>query len=149
MNTLIIYFSESNGNTEKVARVLANTLNAGLAQPEEVTSDMLANYDLIGFGSGVYFGRFYKKMRNCIKQLPPFENKKAFVFGTYGHYKFPSKPIERQLSRKGFNIVGEFSCLGFDKWFLSRLLGAQNKGKPDELDLKHAESFANSLIEKS
>lgn len=51
MKTLIIYKSYHHMNTEKVAKVMAETLNATLAKVEDGRPEELANYDLIGFGS--------------------------------------------------------------------------------------------------
>jgi flavodoxin len=56
--------------------------------------------------------------------------------------------LKEKLSGKGFEIIGEFSCKGFDTWGPFKLIGGLNKGKPDEEDFKSAERFANSLKEK-
>ena len=61
MKTLIIYTSVHHGNTEKVAGVMASILNARLLQVKQATASMLDKYDLIGFGSGIYFGRHHKQ----------------------------------------------------------------------------------------
>jgi flavodoxin len=145
MKTLIIYVSINQANTQKIAKVMAETLNATLLEPEEVEVNTLKNYDLIGFGSGIYYGRFYKRLRNFIKELPVFEDKKAFLFATCGHDEMSSKPIEKILAKKGFNIIGKFSCLGYSTWFLAKFVGRQHKGKPDSEDLQRAREFAESL----
>ena len=111
MKTLIIYDSIYQENTKKVAEAMAEVLDASLLEPEQVRLDTLSEYDLIVFGSGVYWGRFYKRLRNFIKALPNFQNKKAFIFSTCGHNEIPYKPIEKLLLKKGFNVVGKFSCL--------------------------------------
>jgi len=145
MKTLIIYVSIYQTNTQKIAKVMAETLNATLLEPEDVDVNTLKDYDLIGFGSGIYYNRFYKRLRNFIKELPVFEDKKAFLFATCGHNEMPSKPIEKILAKKGFNIIGKFSCFGYNTWFLARFLGRQCKGKPDSEDLQRAREFAESL----
>ena len=145
MKTLIIYVSIYQANTQKIAKVMAEALNATLLEPEEVEVNTLKYYDLIGFGSGIYYGRFYKRLRNFIKELPVLEGKKAFLFATCGHDKMPSKPIEKILTKKGFNIIGKFSCFGYNTWFLAKFIGRQYKGKPDSEDLQRAREFAESL----
>ena len=148
MKILIIYVSVFQDNTKKVAKTMAEVLDAQLLEPEEVIIDSLPEYDLIGFGSGIYWGRFYKRLRNFIKELPNFQNKQAFIFGTCGHKEIPSKPIEKLLLKKGFTVVDKFSCLGFNTFFLSRLLGRSNIGRPSIEDFERAREFAKNIQEK-
>ena len=56
-----------------------------------------------------------------------------------------SKPLRRKLQHKGFDIVGEFSCRGFDTFGATVIIGGINKGRPDVRDLKQAEGFARAL----
>jgi flavodoxin len=145
MKTLIICVSIYQANTRKIAQTMAETLNAALLEPEEVEVDTLNNYDIIGFGSGIYWGRFYKRLRNFVKELPASPEKKAFLFSTYGHGEPPYKSLEKLLQKKGYTIVGKFSCLGYNTFFLSRFLGRLNKGRPNTEDYKRAREFAESL----
>ena len=148
MKALIICVSVLQTNTKQIAKTMAEVLDAPLLEPEEVRLDTLSEYDLIGFGSGVYWGRLYKRLRNFIKGLPSLPNSKAFIFGTCGHNEIPSKPIEKLLLKKEVNIVGKFSCLGFNTFFLSRILGRSNEGRPSIEDLEQAREFARGLKEK-
>jgi flavodoxin len=144
LKTLIIYVSIYQFNTQKIAETMAEVLDATLMEPEEVQVDTLKDYDLIGFGAGIYWGRFYKRLRNFIKTLPVFEEKKAFLFATCGN-EMPSKSIEKILAKKGFNLVGKFFCFGHNTWFLAKFLNRERKGKPDSQDLQQAREFAESL----
>jgi len=54
MKCLIIVCSYHHGNTEKVAYAMAEVLNAQVMNPNEVDSSRLKEYELIGFGSGIY-----------------------------------------------------------------------------------------------
>jgi len=54
MKTLVICFSYHHKNTAKIASVFANTLDAEMKTPPEVDPNRLSEYDLIGFGSGIY-----------------------------------------------------------------------------------------------
>ena len=56
------------------------------------------------------------------------------------------KTLRTILTAKGFNIVGEFNCAGFDTYGALKLVGGISKGRPNEEDLKNAESFAANLI---
>ena len=147
MKTLIIYVSIHQGNTEKIARVMAKILDAKLVKPNEVNTNELSEYDLIGFGSGIYFQRHHKTLLNLADKLPELKNKKAFVFSTrgIGPVWFYHRILRRKLSKGGFDIVEEFSCKGFDTFGPFKIIGGINKGRPSEKDLKEAENFAGEL----
>ncbi len=149
MKTAIIYKSVHHGNTKKIAKVMADVLEAELLDLKDANSDIIREYDLIGFGSGIYFYKPHKKLRRFIEGLDKVENKKAFVFSTSGAGKPEfNKWLKEKLADKGFEIMGEFHCKGFDTYGLTKLIGGINKGRPNEEDLKNAENFANGLKEK-
>jgi flavodoxin len=150
MKTLIIYISVHHSNTERVAKVMANTLDADLLRVEQVDASMLEQYDLIGFGSGIYFGKHHTDLLDFIETLPTLRNKKAFIFSTSGLRKIPffhdfDKPLKEKLQQKGFDIIGEFSCRGLDTYRATKLVGGINKGRPNAQDLKQVEDFARGL----
>ncbi len=145
MKTMIIYKSVHHMNTEKVAKVMAETLGARLAQPEEVDPVSLADYDLIGFGSGIYAGKHDKSLLDLVSTLPP-QNKAAFVFSTSGTGGNQHKVLLEALRQKGFAIKGEFVCAGFDTFGPLRLIGGIKKGHPNAKDLENARAFAKSLM---
>jgi flavodoxin len=150
MKALIIYISVHHGNTERVAKVMANILGADLLQVRQADVSMLEQYGLIGFGSGIYFGRHHKSLLDFVYKLPMLRNKKAFIFSTSGLRKIPfvhnfDKPLKEKLQRKGFDIIGEFTCRGYDTSKAAMIVGGINSGRPDAKDLKQAEDFAKSL----
>jgi flavodoxin len=146
MKTAIIYKSIHHGNTKKIAEVMASSLNADLFDLKDANPDIINEYHLIGFGSGKYFTRPHKKLRRFVQELEPVENKKAFVFSTSGDGK-PDKWLGKKLPSKGFQVLGEFHCKGWDTYALARIIyrGGLNKGKPDEEDLENAGKFAEGL----
>jgi flavodoxin len=148
--TLIIVKSVHHHNTAKVAQSIADVLQADVVSPQEVDASVLEGYDLVGFGSGIYFGRFHSHLRRWIRRCPPVEpSKPAFVFSTSGlpflkgvwHW-----PLKRQLSRVGFRVIGEFNCRGFDTVGPLWLIGGLNRKHPNEKDLKAAAEFARTML---
>ncbi len=57
--------------------------------------------------------------------------------------------LKQKLEAKGYKIVGEFSCKGFDTNSILKYIGGLNKGRPNSEDLKNAESFALKLLKDS
>lgn len=154
MKTIIICHSEHHGNTEKIAQVITDVLKAKLIKPHQAKPETLKNYDLIGFGSGIYYQRHHKSLFKLVDQLPPMKNKKAFIFSTSGLKEIKllndfNRPLKKKLLKKGFQIIGVLSCRGFDTVWPLNLIGGMYKGRPNQEDLKQAATFATSLLRHS
>jgi flavodoxin len=125
-------------------------LNADILEPANIDISNLEEYDLIGFGSGIYGWKHHNSLLNLIDKLPQ-TNKKAFIFSTRGNFirivplKNYHNKLRSGLLKKGFKIIGEFSCLGFDTSGPLRFTGGKNKSHPDEKDLEDARNFAVGL----
>ncbi len=146
MKTLIIYNSVHHGNTEKIAKAMADALDAKLSKPDEVDAASLEQYELFGFGSGVYGGRFHKSILEFVESLPSLNNKKAFVFSTSWRVKEEyNERMKNMLIDKGFDVAGDFSCKGFNNFGPFKLIGGLNKGRPNEEDIERAADFARKL----
>ena len=151
MKTLLIYVSIHHGNTEKIAKAMAEVLNAKLVKPNEVNINELSKYDLIGFGSGMYEGKHHKTLLNFIDKLSQLQNKKAFIFSTrwIGPVRLYHKSLRNKLFEKNFDVIGEFSCKGFiDYSFTKYIFGGLNKKRPNEKDLENARKFAEEMKNK-
>jgi len=56
--------------------------------------------------------------------------------------------LREKLRSKGYIIVDEFACKGFNTNSFLRFFGGMNRGRPNENDLKNAEDFARKLMDK-
>ncbi len=153
MKALVSYISVHHGNTRKIAEVIAATLGADLRPLQEVDADRLMGYDLVGFGSGIYFGRHHRTLLGFVDRLPVLSNKRAFVFATSGLRRIRfvhdfSRPLKKKLQNRGFDVVGEFSCRGLDNFGATMIVGGINRGRPDAGDLRQAEGFARVLVDR-
>ncbi len=152
METLVIYKSIHHDNTEEVAKSIAEVLEADLREPENIQAEEVLGKDLVGFGSGIYYRNFHENILNLVKELPEIENKKAFLFSTSGLPKIPifhdfEKELKKKLTEKGFEVIGSFSCRGWDTYVsIFDLFGGIHEGRPNEEDLEDAEKFAKQLI---
>ena len=147
---LVICASVHHGNTTRVARCIADVLHADVCAPDAVTAASLAGHGLVGFGSGVYYGRMHESLFALLGQLPdsPEPTRVAFVFSTSGLpslAKLWHAPLIRLLARKGFDVVGAFACRGFDTWGPLWLTGGLNRRHPDGQDLERARAFAQRI----
>lgn len=148
MKTLIICESVHNGNTRKVADAMAKDLDAEVKRPPEVDAGRLGNYDLIGFGSGIYNGNLHQGILKLAREMPAV-NGAAFVFSTSGAPWGMTKKhrqLKEILAAKGFRVLGDFNCKGWNTHGPEALLGGMNKGKPDAADLENARRFAADMV---
>ncbi len=69
MNSLIVLVSYHHNNTQKVAEVMAKVLDAQIKSPQQINSDELNQYDLVGFGSGIYIRKHHKDLLDSQKNF--------------------------------------------------------------------------------
>ena len=149
----MIVFSYHHHNTEKIAKVFANVLDAKIKKPKKINPEELHEYSLIGFGSGIYGEKHHQDLLDLADRLPQATNKKAFIFSTsaiMGKAKVAKDHLKlrEKLQSKGYIIVDEFACKGFNTNSFMKYLGGMNKGRPNAEDLKNAEEFAENLKQK-
>ncbi len=115
MKSLLVLFSYHHNNTEKIANVFAKVLDAQIKTPQQINPEELQEYDLIGFGSGIYGGKHHKLLLDLADTLPQVTKRKAFIFSTIamtGKAKVAEDHslLREKLQSKGYMIVDEFSC---------------------------------------
>jgi flavodoxin len=150
MKSLVIVISIHHDSTIKIASAIAKVLNAQIKNPRDVKPEELENYDLVGFGSGIYDAKHHGSLLKLADNLPQVSNKKVFLFSTAGvsnenkaindHSKLRGK-----LELKGYKIVDNFQCKGFNTNSFLKYFGGMNKDRPNVEDLKNAEKFAENL----
>ncbi|MFX0009324.1 MAG: flavodoxin family protein [Candidatus Hermodarchaeota archaeon] len=150
MKSLLVLYSYHHMNTEKVAKAIAQVLNAEIKTPLQIEPKKLEEYDLIGFGSGIYGAKHHKYLLDLADELLKVDNKKAFIFSTsaiLGEEKVAKDHslLRDKLHSKGYEIVDEFACKGFNTNSFLKYFGGMNKGRPNTEDLKHAEEFARKV----
>jgi flavodoxin len=157
LRSLVIVFSYHHNNTEKIANVIAKVLGAEVKTPQQVYPEELREYGLIGFGSGIYSATFDPSVLTLADRLSYAAGKKAFLFSTYGAPAFIANrefieknhsQIREKLQIKGYEVIGEFGCAGWNTNSFLKYFGGLNKGKPDAADLRNAETFARDMKEK-
>jgi flavodoxin len=159
MSCLVIVSSYHHGNTEKVANAIAQALGAEVKTPQQVRPDEPGEHDLVGFGAGIDSGRHYTPLLDLADSLPQAEGRRAFIFspfgapaalaakGAIGRITEQNHALLREkLTSRGYTIIGEFSCAGFNTNSFLKLFGGLNRGRPGAEDLGRAREFAEGLI---
>ena len=150
MKSLLVLYSYHHHNTEKIAKVFAKVLDAEIKTPQEIKPEELQEYDLVGFGSGIYSAKHDESLLELADKLPQVTDKKVFLFSTAGitgksKASKDHATLREKLESKGYIIVDEFQCKGFNTNSFLRLFGGMNKGRPNAEDLKHAKEFVQKI----
>lgn len=151
MKALIIYQSNYKHNTEKIAEVFANKIECTLMNINDFHDENIKDYDVIGFGSGVYKESLSPKIYELVENLD-LKGKNVFVFSTSGcGMKFYNKKLIKKLEEKHAIVKGSFACKGYFKASefsnnkIFDIMGKLAEGHPNSKDLKKAESFIVNL----
>jgi hypothetical protein len=104
----------------------------------------------VGFGAGIDSGHHYKELLEFAGKLPASDGKKCFIFSTAGVYTEKKMAKDHSalgeiLSAKGFIIIGEFSCKGYNTNSFLKYVGGLNKDCPTQEDLHNARQFAERM----
>ena len=146
MKTALVYASVHHKNTEKVVKAIAEKHpEIELIDATKTVLKDLASFDLIGFASGIFYGKFHKALLNFISEnLPSY--KKTFVMYTCGSDRASyMESVEELIKSKKSVLAAKFSCLAYDSFGPFKLIGGLNKGRPNEEDINKAIDFYENL----
>lgn len=153
MKSLIIYSSTYKNNTKKVAEVFAKIIKADLVNLKNTKEIIIDNYDLVGFGSGVYKESMAPQLFSFVKKLN-LKGKDVFVFSTSGVGRgFYNTKLIKCLEMKGAKCKGSFACKGnfvsrdFSDNKIFEIMSKFSQGHPNDKDLNKAEKFIEKVIQ--
>ena len=143
----IIYASTHHGSTRKLVEAIADKYEVVQIDTTNCQQADLSGYDLIGFASGIDFGRFYDSVEQFLKKNLP-ENKRIFFLYTCAKVsnRFTDS-IKAAATQKGAVVFGEYGCKGFNTYGPWKVIGGMNKGHPSADETSKAVHFYESLIE--
>jgi flavodoxin len=151
---VLVCESLHHGNTRRVAEAMVSATGGRILPPGDEARESARNGALLGLGSGIYFGSHHKTLLTFAQSLPGGNAGSAFLFSTSGTgYRLPRlasidyhRRLRRILQDKGFTLIGEFSCKGFDTYGPWGRIGGVAKGHPSDTELNHARAFARGLM---
>lgn len=151
MKNQIVIHSYHHNNTRKVAEAIAKVIGAEVKTTFEADINEINDCALAGFGAGIDSGKHYKELLDFAEKLPKVNEKKCFIFSTSavqgeGKVAKDHEALRSILLSKGYVIVGEFSCKGFNTNWILKYFGGMNKGRPNEEDIENAILFASKLL---
>ncbi|MBM4444070.1 MAG: hypothetical protein FJ020_02045 [Chloroflexi bacterium] len=148
---LIAYFSQT-GATARAGERIAAGLRASAFEVKacnikDQKPPDVNEYDVLGIGLPVYVYAPPLNVSDYVRSLPRLDGKSAFVFVTYGTYRFNAADRIRQaLARKGAKGVGYFHCRGADFYLSYLKLGYLfSPDHPTAEELAGAEAFGGQV----
>lgn len=150
LRAAIICTSPHHGNTLKIAEAIAGVLQATILPPEALRAADASRYDLLGWGSGIYFGRHHRSLLQLAETAIALPEK-TFLFSTAGTPQLAwlwHRSLRSRLQKRGCRIAGEFCCKGWDTVGPLRLIGGIHRHHPDARDLARAADFAGDLRQR-
>ncbi len=148
MKTLLLYASTHHGNTEQLARAMAEAAGADVGNLLASPVPDPSGYDLIGLASGVYFGTLHQRVLDFADQAPLRPSQRVFLAATCGvGYRDYTAGVKKLLARRNIPCLGSFQCRGYDTYGIFGKLGGIAKGHPNERDLANARAFLRALLE--
>ena len=145
---VIIYGSTHHQNTFKLVNAIANKHKLATLDATNDTYADLSGYDLIGFASGIDFGKFYSIVEDFLKRNLPHGKKVFFMYTCAKPDSRFTQSIKAEAIKKGAVILGEYGCKGYNTYGPLKLIGGMNKKHPDKNDIDSALLFYESVIEK-
>lgn len=141
MKTVICYESTHHENTKKLVEAIAARYEVDLIDVTETKSANLSEYELVGFASGIAFGRVYRDIASFAANWMPRESK-VFLLYTCGKDKPGyTEELEQTAHSKNCQMLGKYGCPGFDTYGAFKLFGGMNKGHPTEEEINGAVMF--------
>ena len=146
MKTAIVYYSKDHENTKKLLDAIAQEDEVTLIDATHPEIDDLSGYDVIGFASGIYYGKMHKLvLQYAEKNLP--KNKKVFFIYTCGRVSAAyTNDIRKIVEETHAEILGEYGCVGFDTFGPLKLIGGMRKGHPNAEEVRGAVKFYQGIV---
>ncbi|MGN0180160.1 MAG: flavodoxin domain-containing protein [Monoglobaceae bacterium] len=145
MKTIIIYESTHHENTYKLVKAIADKHKTDIVSVENAANTDLNEYDLIGFASGIAFGKFYKGITKFAKNNMP-RGKDVFFIYTCGSDKERYVDGMKEIAAgKHCKVQGVYGCRGYDTYGPFKLIGGINKNCPTDADVDGAVKFFEGL----
>ncbi len=149
MKIAIVYTSVHHKNTEKLVKAIVEKHpEVELIDASKTVLKSLNAYDLVGFASGIFYGKLHKTLLGFINDNLA-AHKKVFIMYTCGKDN-PAylKTIEELILAKDAILTGHFSCLAYDTWGPFKLTGGINKGRPNDEDIQKAVDFFETICKQ-
>ena len=146
VKTVIVYASTHHGNTRKLVEAISAKYDIVLIDANVHQQADLSGYDLIGFASGIDFGKFYESVEQFLKKNLPVYKKVFFLYTCAKTSIRFTKAMQMEALRKDAVLMGEYGCKGYNTYGPWKIVGGMNKNHPTKDEINGAVQFYESLL---
>ena len=143
---VIVYASKHHGNTYKLAKTISDKYEVAMIDAMKETHVDLQEYDLIGFASGIDFGKFYFEIENFARENLPLQKAVFFLYTCAMDREGFTDSIKEIALKKDAVILGEYGCRGYNTYGPWKLIGGMNKSHPTENELQEGINFYEKIL---
>lgn len=143
--TIIIYASKHHGNTYKLVKAISDKYEIAMIDATKKSIANLQEYEVIGFASGIDFGKFYESVENFAKDNLPKKKKVFFLYTCAMERKEFTNSMKEIVLEKEATILGEYGCKGYNTYGPWKFIGGMNKKHPTEAEIMSAVEFFDKL----
>ena len=143
---VIVYASTHHGNTYKVVKAISEQYHIEIIDATKQTIADLQKYDIIGFASGIDFGKFYPAVEDFVRENLPSKKQVFFLYTCAMVRKGFTTSIREIVSQKEAMILGEYGCKGYNTYGPWQIIGGMNKKHPTKEEIALAVKFVGDLL---
>ena len=143
--TVIIYASTHHKNTYKLVKAISDKHNVDIIDATKQSAADLQSYDVIGFASGIDFGKFYEVVENFARDHLPFKKQVFFLYTCAMDRKGFTDSIREIAAQKEAVVLGEYGCKGYNTYGPWKVIGGMNKKHPTQEEIASAVTFFENL----
>ena len=143
----IIYASTHHGNTLKLVDAICQTYPVVKIDATVQKDADLSAYEMLGFASGIDFGKFYDPVERFLTENLPQKKKVFFLYTCAAVREGFTKNMQEEARKKEAVLLGEYGCKGFNTYGPWKLIGGMNKKHPTAEEIANAVRFFESLID--
>ena len=114
--TAVIYASTHHANTSRLVEAIAAEYSIECIDAAKQQSADLSQYDLIGFASGIAFGRFYDSVERFLENNLPRGKRVFFLYTCAKISDRFTKTVEEKARKADAVILGAYGCKGFNTY---------------------------------
>lgn len=138
----IIYYSIHHNNTEKLVKSIKGI---DIYKVNNKNSIDLSKYEMIGFASGIFMGKFHKNIVNYINKHSKELTDIFLIYTSGSGSKSYGKKYQKELEKLELNVVDIFSCKGFDTYGFWKIIGGISKKHPNKKDIQNFNVFIKNI----
>lgn len=144
--TVIIYASMHHRNTYKLVKAISDKHNIDIIDASQQSIADLQNYEVIGFASGIDFGKFYEAVESFANLNLPFKKQVFFLYTCAMDRKGFTDSIREIAAQKEAVVLGEYGCKGYNTYGPWKVIGGMNKKHPTEDEIVLAVDFFEKCV---